>query len=245
MIQVAPNPEALARAAAEAFARRAVAAVQARGRFSVALSGGSTPRRLYELLADEKEPFRTFAEIQAIIEKENPDDERKEALWEALYLTCSEVEEFLAYTKENGTLPWVYPMVTFAAFTGAPVGKVFATTVWGSSSLWTLTALPLFIWMGEILFRTRLSEEMFRGLAPWLTRVPGRLVHINVLGCGLFAAVCGSSAATAAIRSLRSVNSRRVPTSGIMISGWTRIPLRIAATAASKIARTCMSQISG
>ena len=62
-----------------------------------------------------------------------------------------------------------------------------------SSASWTLTALPLFIWMGEILFRTRLSEDMFRGLAPWLQWLPGRLLHINVIGCGIFAAVSGSS----------------------------------------------------
>src|SRR5205085_1323997 len=71
-------------------------------------------------------------------------------------------------------------------------------TVWGSASSWTLTALPLFIWMGEILFRTKLSESMFRGLAPWVSKLPGRLLHTNVIGCTIFAAVSGSSAATCA-----------------------------------------------
>jgi len=69
---------------------------------------------------------------------------------------------------------------------------------WGSSASWTLAALPLFVWMGEILFRTRLSEEMFAGLAPWLGWLPGRLMHVNIFGCGIFAAVSGSSAATCA-----------------------------------------------
>ena len=73
-----------------------------------------------------------------------------------------------------------------------------AVTVWGSASSWTLTALPLFIWMGEILFRTKLSESMFRGLAPWVSKLPGRLLHTNVVGCTIFAAVSGSSAATCA-----------------------------------------------
>src|SRR5918997_3620849 len=77
-------------------------------------------------------------------------------------------------------------------------GYVLATTIWGNSASWTLTALPLFIWMGEILFRTRLSEQMFRGLSPWLQWLPGRLMHVNVVGCGIFAAVSGSSAATCA-----------------------------------------------
>ena len=83
-------------------------------------------------------------------------------------------------------------------FTTRPVGDAMAVTVWGTSSSWTLTALPLFVWMGEILFRTRLSEDMFRGLAPWLERLPGRLLHTNIIGCAIFAAVSGSSAATCA-----------------------------------------------
>src|SRR4249920_2511361 len=81
---------------------------------------------------------------------------------------------------------------------GIPAGSVLATTVWGNSASWSLAALPLFIWMGEILFRTRLSEEMFRGFAPWLNWLPGRLMHVNVLACGIFGSVSGSSAATCA-----------------------------------------------
>jgi C4-dicarboxylate transporter DctM subunit len=83
-------------------------------------------------------------------------------------------------------------------FTSRPVGDAMAVTVWGSLSSWTLTALPLFVWMGEILFRTKLSEDMFKGLAPWLQRLPGRLLHTNIIGCTIFAAVSGSSAATCA-----------------------------------------------
>jgi tripartite ATP-independent transporter DctM subunit len=83
-------------------------------------------------------------------------------------------------------------------FTSRPVGDSMAVTIWGASSSWTLTALPLFVWMGEILFRTKLSEDMFKGLAPWLERLPGRLLHTNILGCTIFAAVSGSSAATCA-----------------------------------------------
>jgi len=89
-------------------------------------------------------------------------------------------------------------MAGMALFTEAPLGDVLATTVWGASNSWALAALPLFIWMGEILFRSRLAEDMFAGLAPWLTYLPGRLLHVNILGCGIFAAVSGSSAATAA-----------------------------------------------
>src|SRR5881275_1018250 len=83
-------------------------------------------------------------------------------------------------------------------FSSRPAGDAMAVTIWGSASSWTLTALPLFVWMGEILFRTRLSEDMFKGLAPWLERVPGRLLHTNIVGCTIFAAVSGSSAATCA-----------------------------------------------
>jgi tripartite ATP-independent transporter DctM subunit len=83
-------------------------------------------------------------------------------------------------------------------FSSRPAGDAMAVTIWGSASSWTLTALPLFVWMGEILFRTRLSQDMFRGLAPWMQALPGRLLHVNVVGCTIFAAVSGSSAATCA-----------------------------------------------
>ncbi len=83
-------------------------------------------------------------------------------------------------------------------FTSRPVGDAMATTIWGTSSSWTLTALPLFVWMGEILFRTKLSENLFKGLSPWMQKLPGGLIHVNVVGCALFAAISGSSAATVA-----------------------------------------------
>ena len=83
-------------------------------------------------------------------------------------------------------------------FTSRPVGDAMATTIWGASSSWTLTALPLFIWMGEILFRTKLSENLFKGLTPLLSKLPGGLLHVNIAGCTIFAAISGSSAATVA-----------------------------------------------
>ncbi|GHD19355.1 TRAP transporter large permease [Tianweitania populi] len=82
---------------------------------------------------------------------------------------------------------------------GIPIGSVLATNAWSNSASWTLAALPLFVWMGEILFRTKLSEELFRGLAPWLGWLPGRLMHVNVIGCGVFGSISGSSAATTAM----------------------------------------------
>ena len=81
-------------------------------------------------------------------------------------------------------------------FTSRPAGDAMMTVMWRSSSSWSLTALPMFIWMGEILYRTRLSEDMFKGLAPWMARLPGGLLHTNIAGCTIFAAVSGSSAAT-------------------------------------------------
>jgi tripartite ATP-independent transporter DctM subunit len=81
-------------------------------------------------------------------------------------------------------------------FTSRPAGDAMITTIWTGASSWTLTALPLFIWMGEILYRTRLSGDMFRGLAPWMRWLPGGLLHTNIAGCTIFAAVSGSSAAT-------------------------------------------------
>lgn len=89
-------------------------------------------------------------------------------------------------------------VVGMVLFSSAAVELVMPSTIWGSVSGWTLTALPLFIWMGEILFRTRLASDLFNGLSPWMNMLPGRLVHVNVVGCGIFSAVSGSSAATAA-----------------------------------------------
>jgi C4-dicarboxylate transporter DctM subunit len=101
-------------------------------------------------------------------------------------------------------------------FSARPAGDAMAVTIWGSASSWTLTALPLFVWMGEILFRTKLSEDMFKGLAPWMNRLPGRLLHTNVIGCTIFAAVSGSSAATCATvgkMALPELKSRGYPDS--------------------------------
>jgi C4-dicarboxylate transporter, DctM subunit len=88
--------------------------------------------------------------------------------------------------------------IAMQLFSSRPAGDAMAVTIWSSASSWTLTALPLFVWMGEILFRTRLSQDMFKGLAPWTQSLPGRLLHVNVVGCAIFAAVSGSSAATCA-----------------------------------------------
>ena len=111
-----------------------------------------------------------------------------------------------------GTGVWVglalvgVAFVGMALFTARPVGDAMITAMWSSASSWSLTALPLFIWMGEILFRTRLSEDMFKGLAPWMARLPGGLLHTNIVGCTIFAAVSGSSAAT-----LTTVGKMTVP----------------------------------
>ena len=99
-------------------------------------------------------------------------------------------------------------------FTTRPVGDAMATTIWGTSSSWTLTALPLFVWMGEILFRTKLSENLFKGLSPWMHKLPGGLIHVNVVGCALFAAISGSSAATVATvgkMSIPELRKRKYP----------------------------------
>ena len=79
-----------------------------------------------------------------------------------------------------------------------PVERLLAQVSWNTLTSTELIALPLFIFMAEILFRTRLSSSLFHGLSPWTTWLPGRLCHINVMGCTLFAAISGSSAATTA-----------------------------------------------
>ena len=97
---------------------------------------------------------------------------------------------------------WIAPtLIAVAAiaidiFAGRPAGISIATTAWSASSSWMLTALPMFIWMGDILFQGKLSEDLFKGLSPLMRRIPGGLLHTNVVGCTLVAAVCGSSVAT-------------------------------------------------
>ncbi len=99
---------------------------------------------------------------------------------------------------------WVALTLTGLAIIGlllienSSIGLLLGTSSWSATTGWSLTALPLFIWMGEILFRTRLSQDLFEGLAPVLSKLPGKLLHVNILSCGIFAAVSGSSAATAA-----------------------------------------------
>jgi tripartite ATP-independent transporter DctM subunit len=94
-------------------------------------------------------------------------------------------------------------------FTPAPSGSLLASTVWDASWPWTLTALPLFIWMGEILFRTKLSEDMFHGMSPWLNWLPGKLLHVNIIGCAIMSAITGSSAVCSATVGRMSVPELR------------------------------------
>lgn len=89
-------------------------------------------------------------------------------------------------------------IVGMLIFSSAPIAHAVASSMWSSSAEWSLAALPLFIWMGEILFRSRMSEDLFSGISPWMQRLPGRLSHVSVIACGIFAAVSGSSAATCA-----------------------------------------------
>ena len=104
-------------------------------------------------------------------------------------------------------------------FTSRPVGDAMATTMWSMGSSWSLTALPLFVWMGEILFRTKLSENLFKCLSPWLSKLPGGLIHVNILGCAIFAAISGSSAATVATvgkMSIPELRKRNYPESFLL-----------------------------
>ena len=118
-----------------------------------------------------------------------------------LYLTIFFISVLLIFL---GSGVWVgismigVSTIGMMMFTSRPVGDAMATTMWSMGSSWSLTALPLFVWMGEILFRTKLSENLFKGLSPWLSKLPGGLVHVNILGCAIFAAISGSSAATVA-----------------------------------------------
>jgi len=117
---------------------------------------------------------------------------------EIALLLCALLAVFLTAGVWISLSLGIVAFIGIALFTNTPPDINLFQSFWGSSASWTLAALPLFIWMGEILFRTRLSEEMFEGLSPWLNWLPGRLMHTNVLACGIFGSVSGSSAATCA-----------------------------------------------
>jgi C4-dicarboxylate transporter, DctM subunit len=103
---------------------------------------------------------------------------------------------FLACGAWIGFALMAVAAIAIDVYAGRPAGSSIATTAWSSTSSWILSSLPMFIWMGDILFRTRLSEDLFRGLAPLMGRLPGGLLHTNVMGCTIFGSVSGSSAAT-------------------------------------------------
>ncbi|MDK2871524.1 MAG: C4-dicarboxylate transporter, DctM subunit [bacterium] len=97
-----------------------------------------------------------------------------------------------------GTALFLVGIAGFHFFLDVPWGNILANIAWNSTSSSTMFALPLFVWMGEILFRSKISENLFTGLAPWLDSIPGRLIRVNVFASAIFAAVSGSSAATTA-----------------------------------------------
>ena len=139
-----------------------------------------------------------------------------------VYLTIFFISVLLLFL---GTGVWVgismigVSTIGMLMFTSRPVGDAMATTMWSMGSSWSLTALPLFVWMGEILFRTKLSENLFKGLSPWLAKLPGGLIHVNVLGCAIFAAISGSSAATVATvgkMSIPELRKRNYPESFLL-----------------------------
>ena len=111
---------------------------------------------------------------------------------------CALLVLFMGGTVWVGISLFLVGFGGFIVFTELPFGSILATTGWNNTSGSAMMALPMFVWMGEILFRSRISENLFKGLTPWMDRIPGRLLHVNILACTFFAAVSGSSAATTA-----------------------------------------------
>lgn len=111
---------------------------------------------------------------------------------------CALLVVFLGGTVWIGISLFLVGLGGFVFFTDLPFGSILATTGWNNTSGSAMMALPMFVWMGEILFRSRISQNLFSGLTPWMDSIPGRLLHVNILACTFFAAVSGSSAATTA-----------------------------------------------
>ncbi len=105
---------------------------------------------------------------------------------------------FMGGTVWIGIALFIVGLGGFVIFTDLPFGSILSNVVWNSTSGSAMMALPMFIWMGEILFRSKISQNLFNGLTPWMDSIPGRLLHVNIFACTFFAAVSGSSAATTA-----------------------------------------------
>lgn len=105
---------------------------------------------------------------------------------------------FLGSTVWVGVSLFIVGIISILLFTNNPPLTILSNILWNNTNSATMMALPLFILMGEILVRSKLSENLFKGLAPWMNFLPGRLLHINIVASGLFSAVSGSSAATTA-----------------------------------------------
>src|SRR5512136_617252 len=118
--------------------------------------------------------------------------------WLPAIIVISAFLLFLAFGLWIGISLILTGIIAISFFTPLPAGKILGVSVWNTLNSWPLTCLPLFIFMGDILSRGKLSEQLFSGLAPWVSRLPGKLLHVNILGCALFAAISGSSAATCA-----------------------------------------------
>ncbi len=89
-------------------------------------------------------------------------------------------------------------ILTGLVFSDRPWWNFAGQTLWGPSSNFVLVAVPLFLLMGEILLRAGLSDRLYRALNTWLNRLPGGLLHTNIVSCAVFSAISGSSVATAA-----------------------------------------------
>lgn len=105
---------------------------------------------------------------------------------------------FLGSTVWVGISLFIVGIISTILFTSNPPMTILANIFWNNTNSATMMALPLFILMGEILVRSRLSESLFKGLAPWMSFLPGRLLHVNIIASSFFSAVSGSSAATTA-----------------------------------------------
>jgi tripartite ATP-independent transporter DctM subunit len=105
---------------------------------------------------------------------------------------------FMGGTVWIGIALFLVGLGGFVFFTDLPFGSILTNVAWNNTSGSAMMALPMFVWMGEILFRSKISQNLFNGLTPWMDRIPGRLLHVNIFACTFFAAVSGSSAATTA-----------------------------------------------
>ena len=118
--------------------------------------------------------------------------------WWSLGLVLGAFVAFFAGGIYVGAALSILALMAGFGLSDRPFWNFIGEMLWGPSTNFVLVSVPLFLLMGEIMLRAGLSDRLYRALNIWMGRWPGGLLHTNIVACGVFSAVAGSSVATAA-----------------------------------------------